>query len=214
MRTQGLVLLACLAVAGVGTATAIAGAQAAPLGRYVVIAPTRAAFGATLSDARPSAAVALTMAPLNAFVIEASPASAQALHRESGAVVVPDRIVSLVRPGAYPESGWNDPATASPARAAARLAALGRAANPFVRPLATPFGLTAGFMPDPAFGLGPPDPMWNVERIGGPAAWATNGGDDGVTVAVEDTGIDYTHSELSGKVTAVVDLTTTERPQI
>jgi subtilisin family serine protease len=214
MRTPSLVLLACLAAVG-AVATGADAAPAAPAqGRYIVIAPNKAAFNSALSDARSGTRVALTLAPVNAFVVTASPAVAHALGRLSGAAVVPDRIESLEQPGSDVGTGWADPADLSSATAAARLTALRRTANPFAKPAATPFGILSGFTPDPAFGLGPPDPMWNVEHIGAPAAWATNGGDDGVVVAVEDTGLDYTHDELSGKVTAVADFTTTENPQL
>jgi subtilisin family serine protease len=45
-------------------------------------------------------------------------------------------------------------------------------------------------------------------------AWKTTAGVPAVTVGVADTGLDYTHSELAPKVSAVVDFTTTEDPPI
>jgi len=214
MRTPSLVLLACLAAVGaLATGADAAPATAAP-GRYIVIAPNKAAFNSALSDARSGTRVALTLAQVNAFVVNASPAVLRAIAGPWGAAVVPDRIESIDRPGSDVETGWADPAGVSPATLAGRLAVLGRTASPFAMPAAVPFGIMSGFTPDPAFGLGPPDPMWNAQRIGAPAAWATNGGDDGVVVAVEDTGLDYTHEELNGKVTAVADFTTTENPQL
>lgn len=58
---------------------------------------------------------------------------------------------------------------------------------------------------DPAFGL--PGLMWSVERILAPQAWTLPGGGgvEPVTVAVADTGLDYTHIELAPKVSHVED---------
>lgn len=52
----------------------------------------------------------------------------------------------------------------------------------------------------------PNDPSWNVlwglEKIGMPQAWDRNTGSAEVKVAVIDSGIDYTHEDLSGNVDA------------
>ncbi|MGB8645882.1 MAG: S8 family serine peptidase [Anaerolineae bacterium] len=70
--------------------------------------------------------------------------------------------------------------------------------------------------PDPAFGL--PGLMWNVDRIHAQQAWLIgNGlgaGFQSIKVAVEDTGLDYTHLELRNKVDKVVDFTVNEQPNI
>ena len=145
MRTPSLVLLACLAAVGaVATGADAAPAAAAP-GRYIVIAPNKAAFNSALSDARAGTSVALTMAPVNAFVVNASPAVARALGRLSGAAVVPDRIESIDQPGSDVGTGWADPADVSAATPAGRLAARRRTASPFAMPAATPFGILSGF---------------------------------------------------------------------
>ncbi len=60
-------------------------------------------------------------------------------------------------------------------------------------------------MGDPAFNY--PDLLWNYPRIGAAAAWQVTRGSSDVTVGVADTGLDFTHVELAGKVTGVVDLT-------
>jgi subtilisin family serine protease len=65
---------------------------------------------------------------------------------------------------------------------------------------------------DPAFGL--PGLMWNLNRIDTPKAWRTTLGSGAVTVGVADTGLDFTHSELAGRIVDVVDFTTTEDPPI
>jgi subtilisin family serine protease len=70
----------------------------------------------------------------------------------------------------------------------------------------------AGINPDPAFdykGL-----LWDYRRIGLPRGWKTTAGSAKVTVAVADTGLDYTHSELGPRVKRVVDFTGLEDPPI
>ncbi|HEV3463329.1 MAG TPA: hypothetical protein VG846_05030, partial [Actinomycetota bacterium] len=76
-------------------------------------------------------------------------------------------------------------------------------------PAATTAG---GINPDPAWdykGL-----LWDYRRIGLPQGWRTTAGSSKVTVAVADTGLDYTHSELAPRVKRVVDFTTLEDPPI
>src|SRR5215213_9169730 len=70
----------------------------------------------------------------------------------------------------------------------------------------------AGINPDPAWdykGL-----LWDYRRIGLPQGWKTTAGSSKVTVAVADTGLDFTHSELAPRVKAVVDFTGLEDPPI
>ncbi|HEX2157569.1 MAG TPA: S8 family serine peptidase [Actinomycetes bacterium] len=70
----------------------------------------------------------------------------------------------------------------------------------------------AGINPDPAWdykGL-----LWDYRRIGLPQGWKTTAGSSKVTVAVADTGLDYTHSELGPRVKRVVDFTGMEDPPI
>ena len=70
----------------------------------------------------------------------------------------------------------------------------------------------AGINPDPAWdykGL-----LWDYRRIGLPQGWKTTAGSSKVTVAVADTGLDFTHAELAPKVKAVVDFTGMEDPPI
>jgi hypothetical protein len=215
MRRNAVILAAVLVAVAIGATSAAAvptGAQAAASGRYIVIAPNKAAFSTALTVARSNARVALDMAPVNALAVNATPAGAQSIARLSGAKVVPDHIESLVRPGMYSEVGMTDPAKVSPDILKSRLAKIRPHSSPFTSPLAKPFTILSGFTPDPVFGLGPPDPMWNLERVGGPTAWSTNGGDDQVIVAVEDTGLDYTHAELTNKVVGLTDISATEGP--
>ena len=217
MGKQVMAFAALIAAVGLGVTSASAASttgQVAASGRYIVIAPNKAVFNSAMSVAKSGARVALNMAPVNAFAMNASPAVAQAIARTTGAKVVPDHIESLVRPGMYSEAGMIDPSKVSPAMLKSRLAKVRPNLNPFANPAASPFAITSGFTPDPAFGLGPPDPMWSIERIGGPTAWTTNGGDDNVVVAVEDTGLDFTHQELTNKVVGLTDISATEGPGV
>jgi hypothetical protein len=70
----------------------------------------------------------------------------------------------------------------------------------------------AGITPDPGFNV--PGLQWDFPRIGLPQGWRTTAGSKNVTVAVADTGLDFTHSELGPRVTQVVDFTGTEDPPI
>src|SRR6266545_2337986 len=69
-----------------------------------------------------------------------------------------------------------------------------------------------GITPDPGFSV--PGLQWDFPRIGLPEGWKTTAGSPAVTVAVADTGLDFTHSELAPKVKQVVDFTGTEDPPI
>ena len=222
MRKLGFALAAFLVAVG----AAASGASSAPSGgaapgaskasassRYIVIAPNKAAFNSALSDARSGTRVALTLAPVNSFVVNASASDAQTLARNHRVKVVRDHIEHLIRPGMYGDAGMIPPSQVDRHAVAKRLAATGHTSNPFSTPTAHPFDILAGITADPAFGLGggaPNDPMWSIERINAPQAWTTNAGDDEVTVAVADTGLDYSHDELANKVVAVQDFTTNE----
>src|SRR6266540_1203814 len=58
-----------------------------------------------------------------------------------------------------------------------------------------------GITPDPGFSV--PGLQWDFPRIGLPEGWKTTAGSPAVTVAVADTGLDFTHSELATKVNLV-----------
>ena len=50
-----------------------------------------------------------------------------------------------------------------------------------------------------------PGLFWNFFRIRAPQAWKKTIGNPSITVGVMDTGLDFTHSELAGRISAVVD---------
>jgi subtilisin family serine protease len=73
----------------------------------------------------------------------------------------------------------------------------------------------------PHTGAPAPDPAWNYrglewtyDRIHLQRAWTNTTGSDDVTVGVADTGLDYLHSDLKGKVSSVADFTKTEDPPL
>lgn len=78
--------------------------------------------------------------------------------------------------------------------------------------LSRSFKPRSGINPDPGFSV--PGLQWDFPRIGLPQGWRTTAGSPAVTVAVADTGLDFTHSELAPKVRQVVDFTGTEDPPI
>ncbi len=57
---------------------------------------------------------------------------------------------------------------------------------------------------DPAFDMS--NVMWNFDRLHVAEAWRKTQGSDEVTVGILDTGIDYTHDDLTGQVIDVIDL--------
>src|SRR5215207_2409104 len=90
-------------------------------------------------------------------------------------------------------------------RAKPDLSAPGLRSAQRVRTSAATATRAAGINPDPAWdykGL-----LWDYRRMGLPQGWRETAGSPKVTVAVADTGLDYTHSELAPKVAQVIDLT-------
>jgi lantibiotic leader peptide-processing serine protease len=135
---------------------------------------------------------------IGVIVVDTDSAGKQALAANAHAAgVARDRIVQIVPKRM--ESEFFPAARANPLLAA-RLADNQRS------------GQAAQITPDPASSF--PGLMWTLNRIDAPAAWKTTTGAAAVRVGVADTGLDYTHSELAGRVEKVVDFTHTEHPKI
>lgn len=195
------------ALAGIG---ALAGALAAPLPgavaepsegaptSYLVVARGPAEFAGLQRDAARHATVVDAIPELSVVVVEADSAGAAALARDARtAAVARPRVTkaTVVDGGQFHQPGPANGRQISAVLPARREAAAPRAVNP-----------------DPAFsyrGL-----MWNYNRIGAQQAWQETLGSRAVTVAVADTGVDFTHSELGPNVTQVVDLTTRAEREI
>lgn len=201
MRRPPLVLGSLVATAMLGTALTPLPASAATSSteaeRYVVIADNPSHYASLRTRASRDGAKVHDLHGTRTMAVDATPVVAQRI-RKSGlaATVVKDRVKTLI-----------DPET-SPEQVAKNLKARKPGPNRAMR-VPDPRRTTRQ---DPAAAL--PGLMWNQDRIGSPQANAVTYGSSAVTVAVADTGLDYQHSELSGRVTDVVDFTTTEDPQI
>ena len=161
--------------------------------RYVVVMKPGTSAGALRTSAvRMGADVLRSMVGGRVLVIRGTEADRARLTRQPGVLGVGrDGVKRLVPP---------EQARMMAAGIRSRLAVAG------------PFGLLAAGAADPAYRL--PGLLWNYNRINAPSAWQVTRGSSNVTVAVADTGLDYTHRDLASKIDAVVDFTTTERPRI
>jgi subtilisin family serine protease len=170
-------------------------------GRYLVVARSAADLHALRATAvRRGARVLREIPQLKAMVVAAPDAVRGSLAADRRTLgVARDR---LQRPAVEDPAGapnLSRPGTLGGARVRLPAAAAAKAAG-------------AGINPDPAWdykGL-----LWDYRRIGLPQGWRTTAGSRAVTVAVSDTGLDFTHAELAPKVTRVVDLTDLEDPPL
>jgi hypothetical protein len=115
-------------------------------------------------------------------------------------VVASDHVTQLIRPEQQAEF-LGKPFSASPQQTKVAITA----------PANVP---KKGITPDPALSL--PGLMWNIDRVLAPQAWShpRGAGVPDVLVGVADTGLDYTHVDLVGKVVSVVDFTLSEDPPL
>jgi len=204
-----LAVSACLLLSGQASAV-----ETKPV-RQIIVARSEADYdflkGQFVAD---GGTVVKEMKPLLGFVVTApreihSRSAALASARSRGLYqVAADRVRHLIRPGMKREFfGTEDKTDGSGIPALKRIqmsvpavvAGSGSQNGDFPRPAA----ITA----DPAFSLS--GLMWNYLRINADDAWGVSSGISDVRVGVADTGLDYTHSELSGKVSQVFDLTDT-----
>jgi subtilisin family serine protease len=197
MRARGVVRWMVVAAILAVVASALAGtAAAAPrggTGRYLVVVRNAADYGAVRAKAvREGARVVHDLRQLKTIVVTAPAAARSRIAADRRTLgVAADRVISVGPPEAA-KARLTQPGLRGAQRVAVR--APGRVAA------------------DPAFsyrGL-----LWDYRRMGLPQGWRVTTGDPDVTVAVADTGLDFTHAELGPKVTSVVDLTRTEDPPI
>ncbi|HEV2893438.1 MAG TPA: S8 family serine peptidase, partial [Actinomycetota bacterium] len=170
-------------------------------GRYLVRARSAADYAGLRAKAVSSGARVLRDLPQLKAMVVSAPATARtslaADHRTLG--VARDQVHRVAVEDPAPTANLSTPGTLGAARVRLPAAAKAEAA-------------AAGIDPDPAWdykGL-----LWDYRRIGLPQGWKTTAGSSKVTVAVADTGLDFTHAELAPKVKAVVDFTGMEDPPI
>ena len=161
-------------------------------GRYLVRANDAADLAAKRAALLAGGArIVKQIAELNLLVVV--PPATESLHAASPALagMIPDRITRITPPD----------------RIANRAARPGLLA---ARRIEATAAAPAEFRPDRASGYR--GLLWNYGRIGLPAGWAVTAGDPAVTVAVVDTGIDFTHVDLAPSVALVKDFTRDDSP--
>jgi hypothetical protein len=189
-----LAVLAVLAAMVQGTSFA---ASKGGSGRFLVVAKNSADYNALRVKAlRGGAKVVRDIPQIGTLVVRGSSSVRSSLASDSRTKALgADQTVSIT-PDA-PVSHLSAPGLKSAKRIQAKVKAA---------------AARSGIRPDPAFSV--PGLQWDFPRIGLPQGWKTTAGNRNVTVAVADTGLDFTHSELAPKVTRVVDFTGSEDPPI
>jgi hypothetical protein len=199
---RALVVTTILAVLAAMLPQMVAAAPEKASGRYLVKARSAADYAGLRAKAvKEGARVLRDLPALKAMVVSGTAAARTSLAADRRTLgVARDRVqkVAVEEPTAAPN--LTRPGTLGGARVRLPAAAAAKAA-------AGP-----GINPDPAWdykGL-----LWDYRRIGLPQGWRTTAGSRAVTVAVSDTGLDFTHPELAPRVKRVVDLTTLEDPPL
>jgi subtilisin family serine protease len=194
-----------LAVGAVLAALLTAPSVAAPpsrsaTGRYLVVARSAAdVAGLRAKAVQQGARVVHTMPQLKALAIQGPDSVRRSLAADGRTLgVARDRVQQITDPVEQRKPNLTAPGLRSAQRVPATAQAAAQAAT--------------GIDPDPAWdyqGL-----LWDYRRMGLPQGWRTTAGSPAVTVGVADTGLDFTHAELRGKVKAVVDFTGLEDPPV
>ena len=193
----GMVIATILAMLGALLPQLASAAPEKASGRYLVVARSSADYAGLRAKAVKAGARVLRDLPqAKAMVVNASASARSSLAADKRTLgVAKDQVRQITSERSRPNL------SAPGLRSATQLKAKAPAAT-----------TAAGINPDPAFdykGL-----LWDYQRIGLPQGWKTSAGSSAVTVGVADTGLDFTHRELSSKVKQVVDFTGTEDPPI
>ena len=194
---RGLVVATILAMLGALLPQLASAAPEKASGRYLVRARSSADYTALRAKAvKEGARVLRDLRQVNTMVVRAPESARSSLAADRRTVgVARSQVLKLAAEVGAPN--LDNPGL----RGATRLRAKAPAAT-----------TAAGINPDPAWdykGL-----LWDYRRIGLPQGWKTTAGSSKVTVAVADTGLDFTHSELAPKVKRVIDFTGLEDPPI
>ena len=194
---RGLVIATVLAMLAALLPQLATAAPKGASGRYLVVARSSADYAGLRAKAVKAGARVLRDLPqAKSIVVNASASARSSLAADKRTLgVAKDQVRQI-------DSERSTPNLSAPGlRSATQLKAKAPAAT-----------TAAGINPDPAWdykGL-----LWDYRRIGLPQGWKTTAGSSAVTVGVADTGLDFTHRELSSKVKQVVDFTGTEDPPI
>jgi lantibiotic leader peptide-processing serine protease len=194
---RGLVVATILAMLGALLPQLASAAPEKASGRYLVRARSSADYTALRAKAvKEGARVVSDLRQVNTMVVRAPESARSSLAADRRTVgVARSQVLKLAAEVGAPN--LDNPGL----RGATRLRARAPAAT-----------TAAGINPDPAWdykGL-----LWDYRRIGLPQGWKTTAGSSKVTVAVADTGLDFTHSELAPRVKQVIDFTGLEDPPI
>ena len=196
---RGLVVATILAMLGALLPQLASAAPEKASGRYLVRARSAADYAGLRAKAvSQGARVLRDLKQVNTMVVSA-PASARSS-------LAADRRAAGVARDQLRRATIEDPASTP------NLTKPGALGGARVRLPAAAAAKAAGINPDPAWdykGL-----LWDYRRIGLPQGWNATAGSSVVTVAVSDTGLDFTHAELAPKVKQVVDLTAFEDPPL
>jgi lantibiotic leader peptide-processing serine protease len=194
---RGLVVATILAMLGALLPQLASAAPEKASGRYLVRARSTADYTALRAKAvKEGARVLRDLRQVNTMVVRAPESARSSLAADRRTLgVARSQVLKLAAEVGAPN--LDNPGL----RGATKLRAKAPAAT-----------TAAGINPDPAWdykGL-----LWDYRRIGLPQGWKTTAGSSKVTVAVADTGLDFTHSELAPRVKQVIDFTGLEDPPI
>ena len=194
---RGLVVATVLAMLAALLPQLATAAPKGASGRYLVVARSSADYAGLRAKAVKAGARVLRDLPqAKSIVVNASASARSSLAADKRTLGVAKDQVRRI------DSERSTPNLSAPGlRSATQLKAKAPAA-----------AAAAGINPDPAWDY--KGVLWDSRRFVLPQGWKTTAGSSAVTVGVADTGLDFTHRELSSKVKQVVDFTGTEDPPI